>query len=63
MRRGEFLGLCASALGLAGCQVIEPVWQTFTSETGKANDMFLKPFRSTTFMSWNLRAGDRKSVV
>lgn len=57
MRRGAFLGLCASALGLAGCQVIEPVWQTFTSETGKANDMFLKPFRSTTFMSWNIRAG------
>ena len=53
MRRGCFLGLLA---GLAGCQVVEPVWQIFSSEAGKANDMLLSPFRTTRIMSWNIRA-------
>lgn len=54
MRRGQFLALCAAS-ALGGCQVVEPVWQIFASETGKANEMFVKPLRTTTFMTWNLR--------
>ena len=57
MKRGAFLGLLAGVGCLAGCQVVEPVWQVFTSEEGKANDMLLSPFRSLTIMSWNIRAG------
>ncbi len=57
MKRGEFLGLLAAAACLAGCQVVEPVWQSFASEAGKAGDMFVKPFQSLKIMSWNIRAG------
>ncbi len=57
MKRGAFLELLAGLGCLAGCQVVEPVWQVFTSEAGKANDMLLSPFRSLKIMSWNLRAG------
>ncbi|MGN0847426.1 MAG: endonuclease/exonuclease/phosphatase family protein [Kiritimatiellia bacterium] len=57
MRRGEFLGVLAAAACLVGCQVVEPVWNSFSSELGKAGDMFVKPFQSLTIMSWNIRAG------
>ncbi len=57
MKRGEFLGLMAASACLAGCQVVEPVWQSFASEAGKAGDMFVKPFQSLKIMSWNIRAG------
>jgi len=57
MKRLEFLGLLAGMGGLAGCQVVEPVWQLFTTEAGKANDMLTSPFRTTKIMSWNIRAG------
>ncbi len=55
MKRSVFLGLMAACL--AGCQVVEPVWQMIASETEKANDMFIKPFGTFKIMSWNIRAG------
>lgn len=57
MRRRDFLGLSTGLLAMGGCQLVEPVWNSFTAEVGKANDMLVKPFRSLRIMSYNIRAG------
>lgn len=57
MKRRLFTFLVPVFLLLGGCQVIEPVVQLLVSETGKANAMFVRPFQTTTIMTWNIRAG------
>lgn len=51
------LSLTAFAAACGGCKLIEHEWDTLTGELSQTNEMFVKPFISTTYLSWNIHAG------
>lgn len=60
MNRRQFLqGLSVGSLAgiCGGCSYAEYLWNSVEGELKSASDMFIKPFFTTTIMSWNIHAG------